>query len=389
MKRILCATTALTTLGLLATAVDASAAEPSEQKLKLELGGYHQQWAVAAKQDVNTGNGVDIDTAPVDEKHNSEICFIGDVTLESGISVGVQVELEANTSADQIDESYLYLESDTYGLFQMGDTDNAAYKMAVVAPNGGVLVNDGDLVGIEAFALPDGFLPSNSTIDMTGLKLTDDDSSKFNFFTPRYAGFQVGLSYIPRFEGGTDSNNSIVRVQDNEDDPRNRVKDGFSAGLNFTEEFGGVGVQASAGFLYGDTPPEAGSSNVWGASAGIQLAFGGFTFGGSYAKANGDIPGGLSLDGDAFDIGAAYTVGPYTVGITYIRGTSEGSRADSSDQHLDQGVISGTYKLGPGVDLVGGLFAYDADGENQLVDGTDGISGNHGFGFATGLKLSF
>ena len=46
----------------------------------------------------------------VDQKHNSEICFIGQTTLDNGLTVGVNVQIEANTEADQVDETYLFLQ---------------------------------------------------------------------------------------------------------------------------------------------------------------------------------------------------------------------------------------------------------------------------------------
>jgi hypothetical protein len=373
-------------LSLLASIVwlgDAASAAAAE-RVQMRIEGEFQQWAAAVRQNVDTGDGSDVDTSLLDQKHNSEIYFVGEAELTNGITVGLTVELEANTDGNQIDQSYLYLEHPEFGLIQAGDTDNAPVNMHIGAPDGGVSVNDGDLVGIEAFVFPDGFEETNTLIDTTNLQLGDDTSGKFNFYTPRYGGFQIGLSYIPQFEDGGDNNNSISRVDN--DGP---VEYGFAAGVSFSEEFDDLGVEAYAGYLTGDTPAAEGSSNVQGAGAGLLLAYAGFEAGGSFAWSNGDTPGGNSIDGHAFDVGIAYETGPYRVGVTYIKGVTRGSRAESSDQRLDQAVVSGTYRIGPGVDLVGGIFYYDADGEKGLVAGTDGIESNSGFGFVSGLKLTF
>ncbi|MCP5364633.1 MAG: porin [Hyphomicrobiales bacterium] len=355
-----------------------------EQRMQVRIGGEIQQWMVIGKQNIETGNGRDLDTSPVDQKYNSEICFSGEAELENGITVGFRVGLEANTDESQIAESYLYFEHPEWGLAQMGDTDNAPTNMHVGAPDGGISVNDGDIIGIEAFVLPEGFKEGNTLIDSTVLQIGDDSSGKFSAFSPRFGGLQIGLSYIPQFEDGGSDNNSVSLTGN--DRP---VRDGFAIGLNFTNDFEDVGIEAYAGYLHGDTASAAGSSNIQGTGAGLVLGFEGFEFGGSFAWANGDMADDTSIDGMAFDVGLAYEAATYRIGGTYIRGVSEGSRTDRRNQRLDQAIISGTLFLGPGIDLVGGLFYYNANGEKDLVANTGDIESNDGFGFATGLKLAF
>ena len=55
------------------------------------------------------------------------------------------------------------------------------------------------------------------------------------------------------------------------------------------------------------------------------------------------------------------------------------------DQILKQAVLSGTWTMGPGIRLVGGVFAYD------LQTDTPGVTGynNQGIGATTGMKLAF
>jgi len=394
MKSLLCMTTALVTSGFVLATGPAMAEQEGEQRIQIGIEGYFQQWGVAANQDVDGVDGLDVDTSPVDQKHNSEIYFTGSATLDDGLTIGVEVQLEANTDdGNQIDESYMFVETDDWGRIDLGDTDNAAIKLSVAAPNGGVTVNDGDLVGIEAFVLPDGFEGTNTLIDTTILQLFDDTSGKFNYFTPRIGGVQIGLSYIPQFEDGGDNNNSIVRTKVG-GETSGPVKNGFAAGINYEEDFEAFGISTYAGYLFGQSSGADGGSDVQGVGAGLLVTVGGVEIGGSFAHANGDVPGDQRVDGHSFDVGAAYQFGPYRVGLTYMRGESDGSNISNSDQHLDQVVLSGTYTLGPGVDLVGGLFYYDADGQQQLAEanlaaGDGGIKDNEGYGLATGFKLEF
>jgi predicted porin len=261
--------------------------------------------------------------------------------------------------------------------------------MAYGAPNGGVVVNDGDLVGINAFELPAGFNVTNTTIDTTFLVMTDNDSGKFNYFTPRMAGVQVGVSFIPNFEPSANNNRSTQRIGNQPGPGGNGISNGYSVAANYVREFDGIGIAISGGWLRGDINSGEGSTNPWGASGGMQVSYAGFTLGGSYGQQNGDAPDGYSFNGQAWDVGASYTTGPYTVGITYIKGENDGLRSANETQFMDQGVVSGTYNLGPGVDWVGGIFLYDANGEKEQVAGTSDIEDNSGWGVATGLKLSF
>jgi hypothetical protein len=394
MKKFLYMTTALAAAGLImSSAGDARAAE----RIKVGITGFHQQYGVIASQDVDAYDGqTDFDTSLVDQKHNSEIIFKGETALDNGITVGINVQLEANDSGDQIDESFLFVEG-VFGLLQMGDTDNAAYKMHVTAPDGGLSINDGDIVGIDAFLFPATFLLSDTPLDSTYLSLTDGDSGKFSYYTPRFAGVQLGFSYIPQFEGGGDNNSSLVRTGNQ--DATGPVKDGFAFGLNYTQDFSGIGVQGSLGYLMGDTPgcantPGIGDcdDNIQGYNGGIQISYAGFTVGGSYMHADGDVGGtvapGYKLDGFGWTAGIAYTTGPYTVGYTYQKGQTEGFKQVNAKNYLDQHSLSGTYVLGPGVNLVGGFFYADADGEDDALAGA-AIESNEAFGFISGLELNF
>ena len=93
MKKILLGSTALVAAGMIASA-------PASAKMKLSVGGYMEQWVgYVSQDDVGTA-----DYSGVDVKSDSEVHFKGMVKLDNGMSVGVNVQLEANTSGDTIDE---------------------------------------------------------------------------------------------------------------------------------------------------------------------------------------------------------------------------------------------------------------------------------------------
>jgi predicted porin len=406
MKKFLLGTTALATAGLAAGIAGEAAAV---DRIKLGLAGYHQQWLVAVDQDYQFKRAINPDregntqtTNVVDQKHNSEICFIGETTLDNGITFGVNVQLEANTEGDQIDESYLYVSSPNMGRFIAGDENNAGYLLHVTAPDGGVSMDSGDLVNINAWENPNLNL-FDTAVGTTNLRFYDNDSGKVTYISPRFAGFQLGLSFIPQFEAGGDTNTSR-RIGGS---PRNNeINNGWAGGVNFTEDFNGFGVKLSLGGLYGDNGADDATGNdddlvAW--NGGAQFSYAGFSFGGAYNRGWGGAGGngpGTQINSQSYIVGAAYETGPYSIGINYMRGTSNqhqlGLTTNGQDR-LDQFALSGGYQLGPGIRLVGALFAFD--GEDALNNSSDsrfdnaalGDRGeqNDGYGFTTGLKLSF
>jgi outer membrane protein OmpU len=379
------------------------------ERIKLGLSGYYQQWGVATDQDLKTravvgGPRAKQPTNTVTNKHNSEICVIGQTTLDNGLTIGVNVQIEASSSSDQVDESYLFVQSPTMGQIIAGDENNAGFLLHVTAPDGGISLDSGDLLNIRAFET--GSIPTaqgtttgtpvfDTPLGTTNLRLLDNDSGKFTYITPRFAGFQAGISYIPEFTSGGD-NNSALKRNGTGDAPfgvlgagqARGISNGVSPGLNFTDTFGGVGVQASGGALFAETgsgyaaPLTGHTKDLSAYNAGLQLSFAGFSVGGGWIYVPQGQGPAFKLNGQSWVVGGAYEFGPYKVGLGYMKGTNNGTSA-GGESRLDQGVVSGTYTLGPGIRLVGGLFYYDWNAESGISQNTNGI------GAATGLKLAF
>jgi hypothetical protein len=441
MRKLLYATTALTTAALIAgTAGDAAAqAAPTPpspspyreqlptvtpqptpapapyvskaaERIKLGLSGYYQQWAVATDQSFRTkaapgAASVHQATNFVDNKHNSEICVIGQTTLDNGLTIGVNVQIEAFSESDVIDESYLFLQSPTAGQLIVGDENNAGYLLHVTAPDGGISLDSGDLLNIVAFETG-GAAFFDTPLGTTNLRLNDNDSGKFTYITPRFAGFQAGVSYIPEFEAGGDNNSALRKVGTGSTiggtAGRNQGQyNGVAGGLNFTDTFGPVGVQASGGILSAQAfsgGPNISDSELIAYNAGAQFSFAGFSVGGGWMWVpqgqrgiNGTAPAAtvagvpvgtpLKFNGQSWTVGGAYEFGPYKVGLDYMTGTNNKTSGGGVDR-LEQAIVSGTYTLGPGIRLVGGVMYYDWQEENRL-------SQNNGIGGLTGLKLAF
>ncbi len=155
-----------------------------------------------------------------------------------------------------------------------------------------------------------------------------NDSSRISYFSPRFSGLQLGISYA-RDAGqvnGPVNNNSVTT-------------DYIDIAANYSGSFGGVDVNASA--RYGTASAAAGTDpEVWG--AGLSLGFSGFTIGGSYAEQDGTV----AQDGRAFDIGIGYANGPMSYSLTYFDGENiDNEGAVGAKETLQTIMLAAKYKV--------------------------------------------
>ena len=354
MKKILVATTALVAVS--GFAVSASASE----KIKLSVGGFMEQWAGITSQDDAFDNKNAIQS-------NTEIYFKGATTLDNGIEVGAVVELEGETSTDQIDEQYLYVNG-SFGQIRMGEDDGAADDMGITAPAvGPVGTNDGDLTNWVDSYLPD-------TVQSSG------DDPKITYFTPVMGGFRAGVSY-------TDSDES---KNNGKNDPGQTTTEGLSvvsAGLSYDHDFDGVALGLSA------VGEHKGQGNWYG--LGAKVGLGNFTIGGSWGHIEDDYgvnDRGTKADKDTdnYDIGISYAVDAATVSLSYAyadygnRSTKAMSNkiSPSANGEISEVDLGLAYQLGAGVKWQSSVFWFDDDNDNSAAD-------NDGYGAVTGLRLDF
>ncbi|MEM8989681.1 MAG: porin [Pseudomonadota bacterium] len=370
MKTALLASTAMAT-GL-ALAAPANAAE-----FEVGIGGDFEMLIGFASSDVDNAT-VDVDG--VDVKQEGGIEFRPSIELDNGIQIGASVTLESTTDEDTIDESYMFIES-AFGQIELGSRVSAAYTMSLAAPDvtllnandgqtGDFVPFDGDVGGV-AVGSDTGFGTLNSTFIENGL---NEAAQRFIYFTPRLAGFQVGVSYArDPFE---DDNSQV----DFNADSFGNI---FDVGANYVESFGGfdVGVSGRWGIATDDVPGD--NPTIY--AGGVNLGFAGVTVGGSFAEQNGTV---LS-DGQSFDLGISYETGPWGFSFTYVHGENLDDEAPvaGADEELDQYLVGASYSLADGV-LLNAYGAYvvfeedvgDAGGAGDDVDG---------FIIGTGILIEF
>jgi hypothetical protein len=353
MKKSLLATTALAALGAVSVAGTAAAAE----KIKIGVGGYMQQWFGYASVDDGAPQSNDGDG--FDQKTDAEIHFKGETTLDNGLTFGVNVQLEAETDGDQIDEQYAYVEG-SFGLFQIGNENAAAYQMNSGLTSYGVTIDSGDasdwIRGLDFAA----------STTLGNFARDNNDSHKITYFTPRFSGFQLGVSYTPeqsQDEGaGPNENNGVL---DN----------GFSIGANFVRSFNDVSIRASLGYEYYGDDVQAGIEEPQAFGAGLKIGFAGFHVQGNYFLEE-DHAAQAGNDLETFGFGVGYSGGPFGVSLNYVHGEEDGV-----DRDQDTFELGALYRLGPGVEVRGSLIYVDEEEGN--VDTAEG------FAVVGGLQLSF
>jgi hypothetical protein len=386
MKKILLGTTALAAAGLLAT--QAQAAEP----IKISVGGYYQSYIVFADYDEK---GIP-DQQNFYVKQEGEIKFAGSTTLDNGLKVGVNVELEGYTTGDQIDEHYVWF-SGTFGRLEIGAHDAAPYLMfyggqsaipghGLSSPNFFHYTTAGVGTPAKNAAI--------STLPTTRLN-TVGDTNKIIYFTPRFNGFQLGVSYAPDFDTGGGEGGQYGTDIDGDGE----FEDSIAVGMNFVQKFNDVGVNFYAGAMWTQFDAKQGcpafldsGCKEWHPEYGVggNVTFSGFTIGGSYNYDAATLPLFNDVVRHAVEGGVMYA--PSAQWAFSVLGYYAWIEDDDNHFSNNDGdsfftlEVGGRYVLGPGILLGGGVQYYDADADTP---GFNPGEKNDGFAVFFGSTLVF
>lgn len=389
MKKLL-ATSALVAASLWGT-TEAALAQAKVAPISVVVGGYHEQTFGYArnKNNVNYGTGASTPGAVpnkpnrISQFSDSEIFFGGRTTLANGITIGFDVQLEANSSTDQIDESYLFIDG-AFGRAIIGSENSADIIMhysipgvmggRAYSPNGssaqGWILRPTNVTTINDLASGQ-TAPGGSALPATG-----NDQQRLTYFTPRFFGFQGGVSYTPNVN--LEDLNGFADKQDNR-------TNAWHGSVNFVNNIAGFQVNASVGMSYypkisNATAGTVGAESVKDISAGLQLGFGGFLVGGGYRNIDNKF---AAEDGYAWGLGGTWTGGPVSIGASYLTSKVEGA-AGGRDDKFRQILLSAGYTMGPGVDLIGSVFHI-----KYTDEGGASANNNSGVGLVTGIRLTF
>ena len=338
MKKTLLGTTALVSAGLIAG--PALASDP----LTVTVGGTVTAGAYYIDHD-DAGPVSFNDTAVKLVARNIDINAEG--TLDNGMVAGVMATLSLgddwNTNANNNDavfrELFAYLEGG-FGRFEIGGTDGAAFKMHYTSPwfvpgNG---VDSPNILNLATVG----------TARHSTFSLMAADSNKVTYFTPRFAGFQLGLSYTPETTFNGPNPNGLAVVANN-----TSIEEVFEVALNYAGSFGSVDLGVDGFYVEGDAPAGAASSPEE-IGVGVNLGFGGFTLGGAWYESEDlvltstPVPSATGLEEEVWTAGLSYATGPWTVGVAYL---SDEVSTPALSLDVTTWQVGGGYNLGSGVDI--------------------------------------
>lgn len=382
MNKLL-STSALVAAGLVGVMQVASAQTAPGTPISAVVGGYVEQ-TFGHASNKNDVTGINARPNRAAQMSDSEIFFGGRTTLANGIIIGFDVQLEANTSTDQIDESYIFIDG-AFGRALIGSENSADVLMHMGTPAAGRAYGANGSTAQSWIRKPTNVTvisdPSAPgcvvTSGTAGMGAAGCDQQRVTYFTPRMAGFQFGGSFTP---------NSNTEDANQFDDKRANRTNGISGAVNYMNNFSGVQVNASAGLTsYGAVDNAAAgtanSSDNKDYAFGLQVGASGFMVGGSFRKIDSDFS---VENGNGWSVGATYTSGPIAVGLSYLSSKTDGTAANANSDKLKQTLFSANYALGPGIDLIGSVFHIKWDDE-----GVAAADHNSGTGVVGGIRLTF
>ena len=359
--------------GVLGTAMPSHSAYADG--LTVSVDGFMRQrvgFATNREGHANVGGRTDVDI-----QGDTEIHVNARSELDNGIKLHAHVELDANSQNDLIDEQYIRV-SGNFGQFVLGSENSAAYQMQTRPRTGGIGVGDiGEWV-LEASGASGG---GDSAIEDVRLRFEDNDANKITYYTPRIAGFQLGMSFVPNVE--QDMDGSVASTD-------TVYGNGVAIGLNFKRRFDHVSIGVAGGYTTWLTQPFGHpGGNPEGYSAGFEVGIGAITLGGGYMYINNLFDGGGNVTDDAQDgygytLGLGYKAGPNRVGAAYHHGRVEGKAAIDGEDRADLVFLAAERTIGPGVRISLSAFWADWVGEDPGPD-----DDNDGFGLVTELRLDF
>ena len=195
MKKVLLGTTALLGAGIIASPAFAA------DGVKLSVGGFFKSaYQVNFDDDSNgePGNETNTDNFFSD----AEVYFSGETTLDNGLTVGAMIQLEGETSGDQIDEAYVYW-SGGFGEVRIGSDDDALSASCVFPPGG--------TGNFSAFS-PNQWAANSLTTNSICTGVDDKgDAQKLVYISPNFSGFQLVITYTPDSDEETQSDGAALR----------------------------------------------------------------------------------------------------------------------------------------------------------------------------------
>lgn len=268
----------------------------------------------------------------------------------------------------------IYATTETiYGDILIGQNNNVAYNFAVGAPNiGSYHINNTELVNF--INNPNWYKKGNKarykTLNSTYIN-TDGASLKASYITPEFSGIKIGITYIPETysQSGLVAKNALYKD-----------KNAYVLGAYGAWDILGYELETSLGFAdFHKNDKEY--------SAGVSIYRKGWTLGTSYRQTKTDKKDyalnkenlfDAYREGQAYNIGLSYSIGPLTTGISYF--DSKSRKANNHDKIIS---FSNSFEYNKNITFSLTLAHLEAKGQNGSLK--DNSKGN---AFILGMELS-
>ncbi|WP_298726522.1 porin [uncultured Ferrovibrio sp.] len=395
MKKTLLLQTALVAAAGMMLA-DVANAQTKAQPLAITLGGFWTQFVKFQDKDIPAGqpNQHSVGTAS-----DAEVYFNIRGVLDDGTVIGGQIQLEAATYGDQIDERYMFIERADIGRIEIGSTDRVHGKMLYFAPT--VLPGHSTTVHSEySSAQGNGGTPlmwfANNNHDTEGLNIYTASNRYFGSKVGK--GLQLGFSYTP--DGCQDfssasGNNPGCGPGFGGTANNGQLSKQYSVAANYLETLGPVDVALYGSWntvhLEGTLGAGVTDRRQDGWQVGAQFAYNvgdgsAIQFGGGYSNEDvgRDATGeglGVIKDREAYSVGLRYLTNgaaPGSVGIGVEYYNREDTRTlGAGKNELDYYQLGLTYQLATGVLSFAGVGVSDLDvpGSANDIKQTFGVVG--------------
>ena len=386
MRQYLMAGTALAAATML-VAGGALAADKKMMKPSISVNGYYEA-VVGGILDEDTA----AETSGLDTRTDAEIYFNGRATTDNGLKIHAHVQLEgqnnhsqpvgrgSGTLGDPIDE-YSISVSGSFGKIILGGTGGAPVKM-LTGLSGSWATGVGETLNFDNSWVPS---VAGNHYGLQHSRLDTGDSEKMNYISPKFGGFQVGLTYSPQRQNHDDN------VRPNADA---EFHDGLEGAVSYTGKFGDVGFGVGAGMTAYQAANEAGTSCAgasWNRVTGKDCAHptsdvsdwlvaarldfgGGFRVAGAYKRVTNDNE---ATQSQLVDLGVRFVTGANSFSLV-------GSQGEMDENSATHTAIMGSYAraMGPGVKVHMNLLW----NETENATGTAENTGLAGIG---GIKVVF
>ena len=222
-----------------------------------------------------------------------------DGQTDTGVTYGARLQL-LRAAKPRDNGSYAEV-AWAWGAFRIGDYGGATRELSVSAPTIGIGQIDGDL---DRFGGPSALIAPYA--------LNNDDSTKLTYLSPAILGFRLGLSYTPELAGG-----GIEIVPERHISGIDSHRNVTEIALSSTREIGAVTVTSGVAAVFGDAKAGSHLHDLAGGSAGVRLAWNGFTAGGAFIYDGADT---LPLDRRPGHAGIDSVISELNLGVTYDTG---------------------------------------------------------------------